>query len=156
MNKKKSHTPKPDAKKSGELVKFPARKQPDFFSGQDTYDVLGLEKIEIAPELRVLMRLPRLMTRGVNEELEFFDSMSIPPFPFKAEDSPSHCITNGIRIPGWVQQVYFSITKEGRKRVFTYVDRPRGIVLKEPFSDQAKIASKIYSAMMRLPGEKQE
>ncbi len=153
MKKKKSTTPKTDAKN---VLRLPVRKQPDFFSGQDTYDVLEREKVEIAPELKVLMRLPRLMTRGVHEELEFFDSMSIPPFPFREEDSPSHCISNGIPIPSWIQSVYFSITKEGRKRVFTYVDRPRGIVLKEPFSDSDKIASKIYSAMTRVPGEKQE
>jgi len=153
MTKKKHSTKKQEPKR---VLKFPVRKQPDFFSGQDTYDVLAREKVKISPELKVLMRLPRLMTRGVHEELEFFDSMSIPPFPFKQEDSPAHCISNGIPIPGWVQTVYFSITEEGRRKVFTYVDRPRGIVLKEPFSDQENIASKIYSAMMRLPGEKQE
>ncbi|MBU0531878.1 hypothetical protein KKE38_04390 [Candidatus Micrarchaeota archaeon] len=153
MNKKKSPTPKPGEKN---IIKFPARKQPDFFSGQDTYDVLEREKIKIAPELRVLMRLPRLMTRGVHEELEFFDSFSIPPFPFREDHSPSYCIATGMPIPEWIRQVYFSITKEKRTHVFTYVDIPRRIVLQESFSDQAKIASKIYSAMMRLPGEKQE
>jgi len=68
MNKKKSAAPKTDTKR---VLKFPARKQPDFFSGQDTYDVLEREKIKIKAELRVLMRLPRLMTRGVHEEFEF-------------------------------------------------------------------------------------
>ena len=112
MNKKKSAAPKTDTKR---VLKFPARKQPDFFSGQDTYDVLEREKIKIKAELRVLMRLPRLMTRGVHEEFEFFDSFSTPPFPFKQEDSPAHCIANGIPIPDWVQTLYFSITKEGRR-----------------------------------------
>jgi hypothetical protein len=88
------------------------------------------------------------MVRGINAETEFYDSMSVQPFPMREEDSPADCIDKGLPAPEWVRLRYVSIIKEGEKSSLIFIDAPRRIFLKEDISRQDVICSKIYDAII--------
>lgn len=106
---------------------------------------------ELLPEMRLLMRLPRYVVRGMNEELEFFDPLSIQPIPSRLEDVPAACIDLERPAPPWVTQRYLSITKAKKKTFITFIDAQRRVFLKGEISRQDELAQEIYKQMISVP-----
>jgi len=132
----------------GELLKFPKRGMSEHVGREGVFQAFRTLGFELGPELRKFMRLPDRMVRGVNAETEFYDTMSVQPFPMREQDSPADCFAKGLPAPSWVKIRYVSIIREGEKSSLIFIDAPRGIFLKEDVSRQDVISSKIYEAII--------
>ncbi len=132
----------------GEVLKFPKRSASEHVGREGVFHAFRTLGFELGPELRKFMRLPDRMVRGINAETEFYDTLSVQPFPMREEDSPADCFAKGLPAPSWVKVRYVSIIKEGEKSSLIFIDAPRGIFLKEDISRQDVISSKIYDAIV--------
>lgn len=147
----KTEKRKKEQKPEGDVVRFPARKDFDSVPREGVVDLLSSYGFEISPKLLPLLRIPPTMVRGNDEKMEFFDVLSIPPFPYRPEDSPSHCFDEGLDAPSWVKSRYLSIVGEKGSLKLVFIDTSRHIFLKEAITEQDRIASKLYEKVVRQP-----
>jgi hypothetical protein len=134
--------------RGGEILKFPRRTVSEQVGREGVLQAFRSLGFDIGPALQKFLRLPARMVRGINADVEFYDSMSVQPFPVREEDSPADCIEKGLPAPSWVRLRYVSIVKEGEKSSLIFIDAPRRIFLKEDISRQDDISSKIYDAII--------
>ena len=126
------------------VISFPQR----HFNEPVTKDRLLEELAKVVtfkPDLLRLLRIPPNMVRGVNGKYEFFDILSIQQFPSGASETPFMCYNGKTPAPEWIKQRYLAVTEADGKQHLTFVDPLRGVFIKEELSDQASIASKLYS-----------
>jgi hypothetical protein len=133
----------------GKVLLFPSRNVMEPSSRESVIADLSRSGVTLEPGLLRLLRLPRLMVRGMNEKLEFFDVLSNQPFPASMEDSPPRCYGKS-KAPSWVSQRYLAVTEEEGKKFLTFIDTPREIFIKEDLADQASIRSILYEKIMAV------
>jgi hypothetical protein len=68
--------------------------------------------------------------RGLSERYEFFDLMSSPPDPCRAEDSPFFCYEANMFAPAWIFKWYLYIRDEGNEKLLLLVYTPKRVFIK--------------------------
>ncbi len=137
--------------KRGQAMHAAARPSPPIYeypTREEVLAILSKAGASIREPLLTMLRLPPSLVRGIHEELEFFDLMSIQPAPYGPKDSPSSCYDNGLPAPSWIKERYLAVTLERGKRYVVAVDASRNAFVKEELADQDQAAFKLYRIMM--------
>lgn len=136
--------PKPE---EGKVLKLPLQRSSEFLSKDEFVSILEKAGFKLDPEVLRYLRVPHALVRGMNEKFEFFDARSTQPIPSAQEDLPLHCFEKGKQAPSWISSWYLCVTGSEGGAVVVFVDKGRGVFLKEAFSDQGELAQKIFRKM---------
>lgn len=140
--------PKGAQEKAGTYL-FKRRPQTEYLTRQGVLDELYKAGVSLEPALLRFMRLPARMVRGTHEALEFFDPLSVQPYPMEEKDSPPRRFKKGAKPPQWVGQRYLSLTEKGKKKLITFIDVPRGVFLQGTPDKQDEISNILYRKLTR-------
>jgi hypothetical protein len=117
----------------------------------DCIALLKEHGVELSSTLLQLMKLPAYLFRGTNAELEFYDPLSVPPYPYADEHSPSKCYDKKKSAPSWVSGHYLGLEDKGKKRYLIFVDARRFVFLKEEIGKMDEIESQVEATSRGLP-----
>jgi hypothetical protein len=137
-----------DDKGGADILRFPARRGAEPVDRKEALEEAEKAGFPIKTEVQRMLRLPARLVRGIVEKLEFYDELSVQPFPHRNEDSPSYCFDNGLPAPKWIEKRYLAFEeKEGRKFI-TFVDATRDVFVKGELGEQEQLAEKIYNRLI--------
>ncbi len=130
------------------VLHFPARRATETIGRKEALEEAEKAGFTLKPSVQRMLRLPPRLLRGMNEKLEFFDELSVQPFPSKEEDSPSFCFDHGLPAPAWVQRRYLSLEEKEGKKFLTFIDATRSVFVKGELAEQEDLAVKVYNKLI--------
>jgi hypothetical protein len=138
-----AHEPLP-----GDILRLPLRRTSEQVGRTGVLQAFRELGFPLRADLQKFLRLPPRMVRGIHAETEFYDPMSMQPFPMRQEDAPAYCFDRGLAAPTWVRLRYVSVVRERDTSSLVFIDAPRDLFLKEDLSCQDAICEKIYDAIV--------
>ncbi len=142
--RQKQKDPKPEDAK---VLKLPLTRTSEFVTKDEFAGILEKAGFKLEPEVLRYLRVPHALVRGMNEKFEFFDARSSQPIPSSQDDLPLYCFDKGKPAPSWISSWYLCVTGSEGGAVVVFVDKGRGVFLKEAYSDQGELAQKIFRKM---------
>jgi len=127
---------KPDRTKEAEIMRFPMKPKDAtdpksvFMTKEEMIDHLKLSGVNFSRTLLAQLKVPPYVYRGKYEEMEFFDTSSLQPFPYKEVYSPSVCYDKKENAPEWLDTWYMAIVEEDKQKFLVLFFRPKKVFLK--------------------------